>query len=42
MKIRTSDGEEVLRAGQAYYLQPGHVPSTDEGVEFLEFTPASE
>jgi mannose-6-phosphate isomerase-like protein (cupin superfamily) len=40
----TGDREdEVISAGQAYYLPPGHVPSVEEGedLELLEFTPVS-
>jgi hypothetical protein len=38
-----SDGqEEILRAGDLFYLPPGHTPKTDEGVTFVEFSPARE
>jgi hypothetical protein len=41
--IAYSDGqEETLRAGELFYLPPGHTPRTDEGVTFVEFSPARE
>jgi hypothetical protein len=37
-----SDGrEEVSRAGEVFYLPPGHVPFTGEGAEVIEFSPAA-
>jgi hypothetical protein len=30
-------GEEVIRADDAYYLQPGHVPCFEEYTEVVEF-----
>ena len=41
----TGDREdEVISAGQAYYLPPGHIPAVEEGedLELLEFTPADQ
>lgn len=41
----TGDREdEVISAGQAYYLPPGHVPMVEEGedLELIEFTPADQ
>jgi hypothetical protein len=37
-RVKTRDGEETIRAGQAYYLAPGHIPVVDEDVELIEFT----
>jgi hypothetical protein len=36
--------DEVVTAGQAYYLPPGHIPMVEEGedLELLEFTPADQ
>lgn len=43
LKVRYTDGsEETYAAGQAYYMKPGHVPSTEEGAEWIEFTPADQ
>lgn len=42
LRIRTADGEEVFEAGDAYVIQPGHVPGIAAGSEFVTFTPAEE
>jgi hypothetical protein len=41
--LRYADGsEEVTRPGEAYYWPAGHTGWTEEGVTFLEFSPAAE
>ena len=41
--LRYADGsEEVSSAGDVYYWPAGHTGWTDEGVTFLEFSPAAE
>lgn len=41
--VRYNDGEsEVVEAGSAYYLRPGHNVHIDEDTEFIEFTRADE
>ncbi len=41
--LKYADGtEEVTRAGEAYYWRAGHTGWTDEGVTFIEFSPAAE
>jgi hypothetical protein len=41
--LRYADGtEEVMQAGDAYYWPAGHTGWTDEGVTFLEVSPAEE
>ena len=41
--IGYTDGqEETLRAGDLFYLPPGHTARTDDGVAFIEFSPARE
>lgn len=41
--VRYADGtEEVSRAGDLYHWPAGHTGWTDEGVTFLEFSPADE
>ncbi|MDX6233175.1 MAG: hypothetical protein QOH68_2179 [Nocardioidaceae bacterium] len=41
--LRFADGsEEVTRAGEAYYWPGGHTGWTDEGVVFIELSPADE
>ena len=37
------DHEEVFEAGDAFYLGPGHIPTSSEpGTEYLQFSPADE
>ena len=41
--VSYTDGtEEVVRAGDAYHLRPGHFVQTIEPVELLEISPAAE
>jgi hypothetical protein len=41
--IRYADGtEETSRAGDLYYWPGGHTGWTDEGVTFIEFSPAED
>ena len=41
--LRYADGtEEINRAGEVYYWPGGHTGWTDEGVVFVEFSPADE
>ncbi len=42
MTVRYADGEETIRAGEAFYLPPGHVPAAEAGTEFVQFSPATE
>jgi hypothetical protein len=43
ISIRYADGaEEVTRAGDVYYWPGGHTGWTDEGVTFIEISPAAE
>jgi hypothetical protein len=37
--FRSSDGEEVFEAGDAYYVGPGHTPILYAGTEVIEFSP---
>lgn len=32
--------DEVYEAGDAYYLDGGHIPSAEPGTEYLQFSPA--
>jgi hypothetical protein len=36
------DHEEVLAAGDAYYLMPGHTTRFEEPTELVEFSPLGE
>jgi uncharacterized cupin superfamily protein len=43
IRLRFADGtEEVGRAGDVYYWPADHTGWTDEGVTFLEFSPAED
>lgn len=39
VRIRYPDREEVLVAGDAYYVEPNHVPFYEEDSEVIEFSP---
>jgi hypothetical protein len=39
MRVRYADREEVVEAGEAYYLPPGHAPIVEAGSEIVEFSP---
>lgn len=36
------DHEEVIRAGQLYYLPPGHTAWVDEDIDVVEFSPSEQ
>ena len=38
----TDGSEDVVSAGEAYYLRPGHIYEALEDVESLEFSPTAE
>jgi hypothetical protein len=42
MRIRYPEREEVIEAGDAYYMEPGHLPLFEEDTEVLEFSPKGE
>ena len=42
MLVKYRDHEEVVKAGEAYYMAPGHSPIIDAGTELVEFTPKEE
>lgn len=37
-----ADHEEVIQAGDAYYLAHGHIPVIEEDAEIVEFSPLGE
>ena len=39
--LTTRDGEEVYKAGQAFYWSPGHAPKALEDSDYVEFSPTS-
>ena len=42
MRVTYADGEEILEAGDLFYLPPGHTPLVEEDVEFVEFSRPAE
>ena len=40
--VRYDDHEEVLEAGDAFYMAPGHAPEAEAGTELVQFSPAQE
>ena len=40
--VRYDDHEEVLEAGDAFYMSPGHAPEAEKGTELIQFSPADE
>jgi uncharacterized RmlC-like cupin family protein len=43
LRIRYGDGaDEVVRAGEMFYLPPGHVPRIEDDIAFVEFSPQGE
>lgn len=42
VRIKSKEGEFVLKTGDVYYLEPGHVPVFEEYTEVLEFSPRKE
>ena len=40
MTVHYGDHDEVIEAGDAFYLPPGHVPDAVAGTEFVLFSPA--
>ena len=42
LTVSYSDHEETYRAGDAFYMPPGHVPAAETGSEFLIFSPTDD
>jgi len=43
LHVRYDDNhEEVIKAGQLYYLPPGHTAWVDEDIDLVEFSPSEE
>jgi len=42
MTVRYADHEDVIGAGDAFYIPPGHTPAADAGTEFVQFSPTDE
>ena len=39
MTVTYADHTEVIEAGDAFYMSPGHTPAADAGTEFIQFSP---
>jgi len=39
MTVRYAEHEEVIEAGDAFYMPPGHTPAADAGTELIQFSP---
>ena len=42
MTVHYDGHDDVIEAGQAFYMPPGHVPEADAGTEFVLFSPTDE
>ena len=42
VRVRYRDREEMLEAGDAYYMEPGHTTVFEEDTEVVEFSPKDE
>ena len=42
LTVRYGEEEEVIEAGNAFYMPPGHVPAAEAGSEFVQFSPSEE
>ncbi len=42
LRVRYRDHEEILNAGDAYYMAPGHAPIFEADTEVVEFSPRGE
>lgn len=42
MRIKYRDHDEVINAGEVFYMEPGHIPVTEEDTELVWFSPKGE
>ena len=42
MVVHYEDHDDVVEAGDAYFMAPGHVPEVAAGTELLMFSPTEE
>ncbi len=42
MRLKYGDHDEIVDAGEVFYMQPGHVPVTEEDCELVWFAPKGE
>ncbi len=39
IRIRHKDHEQIVTAGEIFYVEPGHVPFFEEDTQMIEFSP---
>lgn len=39
LRMRTADGDQTYRAGDAFYWAPGHVPVAETDCAYVDFSP---
>ncbi len=42
MRLKYTDHDELINAGEVFYMQPGHIPVTEEDGELVWFAPKGE
>jgi quercetin dioxygenase-like cupin family protein len=42
VRVNYGDREEIIEAGDTYYMEPGHTAVIEAGTEFVEFSPKEE
>ncbi len=42
MRVKYRDHDEIVNAGEVYFLPPGHIPIVEEDSELVEFSPKGE
>lgn len=42
VRVKYADREETIKAGDLYYMPPGHLPVIEEDCELVEFSPKGE
>jgi hypothetical protein len=42
VRVRYPDREEIIRAGDAFYMEPGHTTAFEEDTELVAFSPRGE
>ena len=42
MRLEYRDHDEVINAGEVFYMSPGHIPVTEEDCELVWFAPKGE
>jgi hypothetical protein len=40
--FQVGDEEAVFEAGDAFYVEPGHIPRHEAGTEYVQFSPSKE